>query len=157
MWVGIVGSRSLGECACSARAKSWPPTLEEAAHAEECPKVVEWIRMLTIVGRWMKHEDLEGFTSGGAPGADTLAQGAAELSGYTLANKTFKLFPVQKGPGSFAERAHRRNQQIVDRADVIVAVFAPGPRSPGTTNTLTKAKAKGIPSYVYHNGRWTQE
>lgn len=150
--VGIVGSRTLGSCECSSRAKHWPPTESEKAHSETCPKAIEWLRMIKIVGKLIaEHPDLT-IVSGGAQGADTLAIDAGKLLG--MPDKNLKVYPVQSGASAFWERAKRRNQQIVDHSDMLIAVFARGPRSSGTSDTVERALEKGIPTHVWHNGSW---
>lgn len=60
--------------------------------------------------------------------------------------------------------AHERNGRVVagseenpGRAERLVALFAPGARSPGTSDAIAQAKTLGIPIDVYHGGRWTKE
>lgn len=108
--------------------------------------------MIKIVGKLIvEHPDLT-IVSGGAQGADTLAIDAGKLLG--LDEKHLKVYPVQKGASPFWERAQRRNSQIVEKADMLIAVFARGPRSSGTSDTVEKALEKGIPVHVWHNGSW---
>jgi hypothetical protein len=154
VWVAIVGSRSIGECDCDAKEKHWPPTPEEKAHQEECPKVVHWLLMLSIVTRLAgQHGDDLHLVSGAAKGADTLAMGAAEVLG--IPKKRLKEIPVPNGPAPFRDRALGRNTKIVAKADMVIAVFGPGPRSPGTSDTIRKALEKGIPVHVWHEGQWS--
>ena len=87
--------------------------------------------------------------SGGAEGADTL--GIAAASDLGIANR--EILPDES---RWADRAHSvRNGQLVGAADLVVAFFAPGPRSVGTAETLAFTHAKGIPARVFHEGRWT--
>lgn len=58
--------------------------------------------------------------------------------------------------------AHERNIRVVDgsvknpgQADRLVAFFADGPKSPGTTDCINIALERGIPVDEYHDGRWT--
>jgi hypothetical protein len=60
--------------------------------------------------------------------------------------------------------AHERNERVIGgsvknpgQADRLVAFFAPGKRSPGTSDCITIARERGLPVDVYHEGRWTQE
>lgn len=60
--------------------------------------------------------------------------------------------------------AHERNMRVVDgsaehpgQADRLVAFFAPGQRSPGTSDCISIARGRGVPVDVYHEGRWTHE
>jgi hypothetical protein len=153
-WVAIVGSRSVGECSCDRRQKHWPPTPDELAHREECLKVAHWLLMLKVVTRLAtEHGDKLGIVSGGAKGADTLAMDAAKMQG--LPKRRLKEIPVPSGPSPFGERARSRNTKIVEKAQMVIAIFGPGTRSSGTSDTVSKALAKGIPVHVWHEGRWT--
>lgn len=58
--------------------------------------------------------------------------------------------------------AHERNIRVVlgspehpGRAERLVAAFAPGPRSPGTSDAIAIALDAGIRVDVYHEGRWS--
>ena len=60
--------------------------------------------------------------------------------------------------------AQERNGRVVNgserypgRALRLVALFAPGVRSPGTSDAIEQAQAAGIPVDVYHEGNWTKE
>lgn len=50
---------------------------------------------------------------------------------------------------------HLRNGVMIANADRLVAIFAPGERSPGTSNAITHARNKGIPVHIFHEGKWT--
>lgn len=50
---------------------------------------------------------------------------------------------------------HARNELMVHDADELIALFAPGPLTPGTSNAVMHARRKGIPIFTYHEGRWT--
>jgi len=153
MWVAIVGSRDLGECPCSKTPKHFPPTQEEKEHAKRCPIMVEWQRMLDIVTRLAARPDFDGIVSGECPtGADALAKRACRILSVPYLG-----FPPKPGPEPFWQRAHARNQRIVNHSGMVVAVFSPGPRSPGTSDTLGRALSRGIPAHVYHSGRWSSE
>jgi hypothetical protein len=89
--------------------------------------------------------------SGGAPGADTLGIAAARGAGAT--NREILPDHATWGP----EAHSRRNLALAEAADVVVAFFGPGPRSPGTSETLGFARARGIPARVHHDGRWADE
>ncbi len=57
----------------------------------------------------------------------------------------------------YGKRAgHLRNEWMIHDADALVAVFAPGPRSPGTQNAIQHALRRGIPFVVYEDGAWAQ-
>jgi hypothetical protein len=50
---------------------------------------------------------------------------------------------------------HNRNAWMVSESDALVALFADGPPTPGTSNAVEAARRKGIPVVQYHEGRWT--
>lgn len=61
------------------------------------------------------------------------------------------------------QAAHERNERVVigspiypGRAKALWAFFAPGPRSPGTSDAVRIALGEGVPTKVYHSGRWTE-
>jgi hypothetical protein len=61
------------------------------------------------------------------------------------------------------QAAHERNERVVvgsprfpGRAHALWAFFAPGPRSPGTSDAVKIALGEGVPAKVYHSGRWTE-
>lgn len=43
---------------------------------------------------------------------------------------------------------------MIADADKLIAVFADGPKTPGTSNAVMWANRKGIPVFVYHDGNW---
>ena len=55
------------------------------------------------------------------------------------------------------EAAHERNGRVIQDADLLVAFYAPGPKSSGTTDAIKQARQRGIPVHVYHEGRWESE
>jgi hypothetical protein len=153
MWVAIVGSRTFGECPKEQfHPGHLPPTPEEAKHATVCPEVTSRYVVMRAIAKWAQRPDFEGVVSGAAIGADSIAKEMCDLLGVAI-----KEVPVPSGPEPFRDRALGRNSVIVARADVLVAFFSPGQRSPGTSDSLRKAKAKGIPTYVFQSGRWTTE
>ena len=81
-------------------------------------------------------EDIE-FTSGGAIGTDQLCKRYAEENNYKITEflPDYKAFPPKVAP-------LKRNHQIVDYADMLVA-FTTG--SNGTAYTIKLAEKKGIP------------
>jgi hypothetical protein len=84
--------------------------------------------------------------SGGARGADTMAQRAA---------KEFQV-PFEVYPADWKRHGKRagflRNQQIVDAADELLGYFTSKDHSPGTADTVRRAVAKGIPVYLSADG-----
>lgn len=95
-----------------------------------------------------KHSDLV-IVSGGAAGADTLAARAGALLGV----RTITHWPEWEKFGKSA--GFKRNALIVADADLVIAFFAPGPRSKGTANTVALALGASKPTRIYHEGRWT--
>ena len=87
--------------------------------------------------------------SGGAKGADTYAEQFAK----TLGLATIIHLPDWAKFGKSA--GFRRNDLIVRDADMVLAFFADGPRSPGTSNTVAQAKIAGKEVHVFHEGRWS--
>jgi hypothetical protein len=156
-WVGIVGSRVLADCSCDERKVTFPPDPETLLHREECRRLWAWLEMLKIVTRLLQSDPELSIVSGGARGADTLAMQAGQFLG--IPKKRLLEIPVPPAPRSqsFAERAKGRNTKIVDKADRLIALFADGPRTSGTQDTVTKALAKGIPVHVLHQGKWLNE
>lgn len=53
--------------------------------------------------------------------------------------------------------AHERNERVVQGANLLIAFFSPGKRSPGTSDAIKIAQEHGIPVHVYHEGGWSQE
>lgn len=101
------------------------------------------------IRRWMVNSP-EGVTivSGGANGADSIGEAIAkDLSLPTIIH----LPDWSQGRGA----GFARNKLIVRDADVVLAFFAPGPRSNGTANTVAQAKIAGKRVFVYHEGAWS--
>lgn len=104
----------------------------------------------SAIRRWMVLAP-EGvaIVSGGARGADSLGEAIArELSLPTIVH-----LPEWDRFGRSA--GFRRNEHIVRDADVVLAFYAPGPRSAGTSHTVRLALDAGKPVHVYHEGRWS--
>ena len=82
--------------------------------------------------------------TGGAKGIDTLAFLAAESAG--IRNRLF-LPDRRKFPGKLIRKAFlERNKQIVDRSDILLAVW--DGKSRGTKNTLSYARKAGKPIFL---------
>ena len=54
------------------------------------------------------------------------------------------------------EAAHERNGRVITDAAMLVAFYAPGKKSPGTTDAINQAKAAGIPVFIYQSGKWVR-
>lgn len=104
----------------------------------------------SAIRRWMVLAP-EGVTivSGGARGADSIGEQIAK----DLSLPTIIHLPDWQGGGRSA--GFDRNKLIVRDADVVLAFFAPGPRSNGTAHTVAQAKIAGKKVFVYHEGVWS--
>lgn len=80
--------------------------------------------------------------SGESPGrgVDEWAQQAAMAFGRTYAGHPPRIMPGMT-TAKYAEACHLRNQKIVDDADEVIAIVAPGCR--GTWDTVRRAKLSG--------------
>lgn len=87
--------------------------------------------------------------SGGAMGADGIAERYADRLGL---GKIIHRPDWNKWGRS---AGFRRNASIVGDADLVLAFFAPGPRSRGTQHSVDLAHTMGKPVYVYHEGSWS--
>lgn len=96
--------------------------------------------------------------SGGAKGADKLAEKAADELGLVceVHRADWKRFGKGAGPV--------RNTAIVESAEAVLAFLMPGSR--GTLDTLRKAQKKGLPLWVVrmteegveeYEGEWPEE
>jgi hypothetical protein len=50
---------------------------------------------------------------------------------------------------------HNRNAWMISESHELIALFAPGPRTPGTSNAVECARRRGISVHVYHEGEWS--
>lgn len=60
-------------------------------------------------------------------------------------------------PSTKAQRwdaAHERNGRVIQDAHLLVAFYADGAKTSGTTDAITQAKKRGIVVYTYYEGRW---
>ena len=48
-----------------------------------------------------------------------------------------------------------RNEDMMRKADMLIAFLADGEPTPGTSHCIGLAQKKGIPMHVYHEGKWT--
>lgn len=145
MWLAVVGSQTFGDCPCLKQ-----PGPKSPEHLRVCPALHAFHLMMATLTRFATRHPLEGVVSGGAIGADSLAKRCAGLLGIS----PFMELKPRSGPEPFRFRAMERNTRIVRKADVVVAFFAPGDPSPGTSDTVQKARAASKPTYVWRNGSW---
>lgn len=104
------------------------------------------------IRRWMVLAP-EGLTiiSGGARGADTIGEDIAKALSIPVIIHRPDWDTHGKAAGFI------RNRDIVRDADVVLAFFAPGPRSKGTQHTVQLARDAGKVVYAFHEGKWTSE
>jgi len=119
MKLGIVGSRTFGDKLL----------------------MVEYIHLFKTAYEMLFNEKIE-IVSGGAKGADSLAEKVALISEIPV--KVFQ--PDWDKHGKAA--GHIRNQQIVDNSDIIVA-FWDG-ESKGTKDTIDKARRAKKPTFIIY-------
>lgn len=91
-----------------------------------CP----WLENVTVV------------LSGMAPGADTHGATEARRHGFTVEEYPADWKTHGKAAGPI------RNQQMVDRADALIAVW--DGKSSGTADVIAKAKARGLKVHVFN-------
>ncbi len=93
-------------------------------------------------------EGISEIVSGGAKGADTLAEQYA--SEHNLPTKVFlPRFQSEPGVGYHPGHYHQRNRQIAEYADHILA-FMPHGGSKGTQSTLKYAAKVGTPCTIVY-------
>jgi len=104
------------------------------------------------IARWIERAAAQGDTlrvvSGGARGADTIGQTEATGLGVDVIVHP-ALWDLHGKAAGFI-----RNEDIVRDATVVLAFFAPGAKSRGTSHTVGLAKKAGKPVYAYHEGAW---
>jgi len=90
------------------------------------------------------HTPISIIVSGGARGADTLAERYADSHNIPMQifHAKWNQYGRSAGP--------RRNTLIVESSDAMVAFLAPG--SIGTRNSIAQAKERGIPVHIVHIG-----
>jgi hypothetical protein len=52
------------------------------------------------------------------------------------------------------EAAHERNGRVIQDAYMLIAFYATGPKTSGTTDAVKQARARGIPVWIYQDGKW---
>jgi hypothetical protein len=121
--LAVIGSRSITE------RETFTAVLERA------PWIPSNIRTLTPVDI-----DLEVVT-GGADGVDTMAEEWADEQGFSQT-----VFAPDWRDWSDGHPAKVRNTQIIEYADVVVAIW--NGESPGTRDSIDKTLDRGKPIYV---------
>jgi len=109
-----------------------------------------------ILLRLARREDVERVNVGDAPsGVDRLVLECFEQD-ERLEDKPSSWLRVYEARwAEEGKRAgHNRNDWMISESDELIALFAPGPRTPGTSNAVECALRRGIPVHVYHEGRW---
>ena len=96
-----------------------------------------------LVRQWVQMNVPDMVVSGGARGADTIAADVAD----ELDIPVTVYRPEWNRHGKSA--AFIRNQQIVDAATEMAAFFGPSGPTPGTSDAIERAQAKGIPVHIF--------
>jgi hypothetical protein len=114
----------------------------------------------------LQHPDNLTIVSGGeTTGVDGLIEHLCHLRGYhfcmsdpdSLSHLESPWHMVVLLPADATPRAKfARNTKVVQHVEQVIALFADGPRSPGTSDTVAKALKAGLPVHVHHEGRWSQ-
>lgn len=102
--------------------------------------------------------------SGGAEGADTMAVRWANSQDFTwpivydaywddLSHPDAVIKTSKSGRKYDAMAGFRRNQQIVDDVDLLVAFMNPNSPTPGTSDTISKAKKRDLAVIIF----WPKE
>lgn len=113
------------------------------------------------------HETLT-IISGGARGVDTFVRETCRRYGFHFCHEDPDLSGLAHLPLSrhFVEfradwdkhgkrAGYLRNRDVVRHASRVIALFAPGPNTPGTANVIDMATTAGLPTHVYHEGKWS--
>lgn len=141
--VAIVGSRTFGQCACVR------PHLDMREHSKGCLYPEHRKLMRQIVERLSREHDNLRVISGRASGTDTLAEMVAQE--LMLPFTPFPPDPKLGVPGLF-----KRNSEMVEAADMVIAIFWPA-KSSGTADTVRKAVAAKKPTWSFYRHEWTRE
>lgn len=111
--------------------------------------------------------------SGGARGADSLVRETCRRLGFhfcledvsdpyglthlPMPHHFCEMKADWRPNGRYNPRAgYERNARLVRHASMVIALFAPGPRSGGTTDTIERARAAHLPTHIFHEGRWVE-
>lgn len=109
-----------------------------------------------IVHRLMDRPDVERVNVGDAPsGVDAMVLEVTE-AGPRADEKPSSWLRIYEARWEVEGRraGHNRNAWMISESHELIALFAPGPRTPGTTNAVECARRRGIPIRIYHEGVW---
>lgn len=97
-----------------------------------------------------QHGDALSVHVGDARGLDSFVRQHCRARGIAHKEHVAHWKTLGKGAG------HERNGRVIADAVALFAFFAPGPPSPGTTDAIGQAIAKGIPVYIWfaNSRRW---
>lgn len=76
-------------------------------------------------------------------------------------NDHYHVFPAfwhgHDGKGKLNRLAgFERNDRLVRHCGLLIALFAPGEMTPGTSDAVRRAREYDIPVLIYHEGRWRE-
>lgn len=102
--------------------------------------------MERVLDHLMRKYDSLTIVSGGEPtGVDALAASMARNRGLDVTEH----LPKRR----VREEFFARNTLIANDCDMLIALYADGPLSPGTTDTVMKASGR-VPVWTHHEGEW---
>ena len=112
--------------------------------------------VLHVLRRLHDRPDVSQVNVGDAPsGVDYMVREAFESDAYFEDHPAAWLRTYEARWAIEGRRAgHNRNEWMISESDELIALFADGPRTPGTSNAVECARRKGIPVHVYHEGHW---
>jgi predicted Rossmann fold nucleotide-binding protein DprA/Smf involved in DNA uptake len=123
-----------------------------------------------IVRGFAASEEGATIVSGGARGADSLVREACRRWGFHfcledesdphgLAHLPLPLHFCEM-KADWKKNGKRagflRNERLVRHVQMVIALFAPGPLSSGTSHTVRLAREAGLRVHTYHEGRWAK-
>jgi hypothetical protein len=88
--------------------------------------------------------------SGGAKGADAMGEHLAKQWNLPIIIHRPEWDKYGRSAG------YRRNESIINDSDIVLAFFAPGPRSKGTQHSVDIALKQQKRVHIYHEGKWTR-
>lgn len=127
----------------------------------------DYLFMCDVMDRWQRFVGDVQVVSGGAPGADSMGA----LWGATYTNNNPIVHHAEWGDLSYPDASikigkdgkpydvragFRRNERIVEDAEIVCAFMDPDNRTPGTSHTIKTALNAGKPVFIYWPGKTVQ-